>query len=161
VQIRQWGVQMQADAVLPAYPYPLTVEERTIIKDHEKLKTQNEGRPRETPEDLLDGLLPYVDGLRESRNAVSTTIVALELLRRSPQLLQVGFVLICCQVHYFLKKHHYTFHVVTHRSQNHCYQAMVIDGWVGYNNQQIALSAYIVEVQGYMYVHKIRMKKRE
>jgi hypothetical protein len=45
VQIRQWSVQLQADAVLPAYPYPRTVEERTIIKDHKKLKTQNEGRP--------------------------------------------------------------------------------------------------------------------
>jgi transposase-like protein len=31
VQIRRWRVQLQADAVLPAYPYPRTVEERTII----------------------------------------------------------------------------------------------------------------------------------
>jgi hypothetical protein len=79
---------MQADAVLPAYPYPGTVEERTIIKDNKKLKTWNEGsRPIETPEDLLHGLLLYVDGLRDSGNTVSTTIVTLELLRRSPQLL--------------------------------------------------------------------------
>jgi hypothetical protein len=56
------------------------------------LKTWNEGRPTETPEDVLDGLLTYVDGLRESGNAASTTIVTPELLRRSPQLLQVGFV---------------------------------------------------------------------
>ena len=39
VQIRRWRVQLQADAVLPAYPYPRTIEERTIIKDHKKLKT--------------------------------------------------------------------------------------------------------------------------
>ena len=79
---------MQADAVLPAYPYPRTVEERTIIKDHKKLKTWNEGRPIETPEELLNGLLSYVDDLQEIGNAVSTTIVTLEeLLRRSPQLL--------------------------------------------------------------------------
>jgi hypothetical protein len=29
---------MQADAVLPAYPYPHTVEEVTIIKDHKKIE---------------------------------------------------------------------------------------------------------------------------
>jgi hypothetical protein len=37
---------MQADAVLPAYPYPCKVEERTIIKDHKKLKTQNDVRQK-------------------------------------------------------------------------------------------------------------------
>jgi len=61
------------------------------------LKSWNEGRPIETPEEPLDGLLPYVDGPRESGNAVSTAIVTAELLRRSPQLLQVGFVLLCCR----------------------------------------------------------------
>ena len=78
------------DAVLPAYPYPRTIEERTIIKDHKKLKTRNEGRPVETPEELLNGLLPYVDGLRDSGNSVSTTVVTLELLRRSPQLIGIN-----------------------------------------------------------------------
>ena len=38
LQICQWRVQMQADAVLPAYPYPHTVEEVTIIKDHKKIE---------------------------------------------------------------------------------------------------------------------------
>jgi hypothetical protein len=137
---------MQADAVLPAYPYPRTVEERTIIKDHKKLKTWNEGRPIETPEELLNGLLSYVDDLQEIGNAVSTTIVTLEeLLRRSPQLLQVGFVLLCHCVLCFLKRHHCTFCAVTQKAQNHHYHAMVIDGWVGYINQQIVASAYMAK----------------
>jgi hypothetical protein len=104
----------------PTYPYPHTVEERTIIKDHKKLKTWNEGRSIETPENLLDGLLPYVDGLRESGNAVRTTVVTLDLLRKSPHLLQVRFVLLHHCVLCFLKKHHYTFCVVTHKAQSHC-----------------------------------------
>ncbi|MFN9656651.1 MAG: transposase [Dolichospermum sp.] len=145
VQIRRWRVQLQADAVLPAYPYPRTIEERTIIKDHKKLKTRNEGRPVETPEELLNGLLPYVDGLRDSGNSVSTTVVTLELLRRSPQLLQVGFVPLRRRVLRFLKRHHYTFRVVTHKAQNHRYHAMVIDDWVGYINRQIVASAYMAE----------------
>jgi hypothetical protein len=86
-----------------------------------------------------------VDGLRDSGNAVSTTIVTLELLRRSPQLLQVGFVPLHRRVLRFLKRHHYTFRVLTHKAQNHRYHAMVIDGWVGYINQQIVTSAYTAE----------------
>jgi transposase-like protein len=41
VQIRRWRSQVQADAVLPAYPYPHAVEERTDIRDNKKLKTWN------------------------------------------------------------------------------------------------------------------------
>jgi len=99
----------------------------------------------ETPEELLNGLLPYVDGLRDSGNSVSTTVVTLELLRRSPQLLQVGFVPLRRRVLRFLKRHHYTFRVVTHKAQNHRYHAMVIDDWVGYINRQIVASAYMAE----------------
>ncbi len=145
MQIRQWRVQLQADAVLPAYSYPRTIEERTIIKDHKTLKTRNEGRPVESPEELLNGLFPYVDGLRDSGNTVSTTVVTLALLRRSPQLLQIGFVLLRRRVLRFLKKHHYNFRVVTHKAQNHRYHAMVIDGWVWYINRQIVASAYMAE----------------
>jgi hypothetical protein len=145
VQIRRWRVQLQADAVLPAYPYPRRIEERTIIKDHKKLKTQNEDRPIETPEELLNGLLPYMDGLRDSGNTVSTTIITVELLRRLPQLLQVGFVPLHHCVLHFLKRHHYTFCVVTHKAQNHRHHAMVIDGWVRYINWQIVASAYMAE----------------
>jgi hypothetical protein len=42
-----------------------------------------------------------------------------------------------------MKKRHYTFCVVTQKAQNHCYHVMVIDGWVGYINRQIAASAYM------------------
>jgi hypothetical protein len=98
-----------------------------------------------TPEELLNGLLPYVDGLRDSGNTVSTTVVTLELLRRPPQLLQVGFVPLRHRVLRFLKRHHYTFRVVTHKAQNHRYHAMVIDGWVWYINRQIVTSAYMAE----------------
>jgi hypothetical protein len=114
MQICRWRAQVQADAVLPAYPHPHTVEERTIIKDHKKLKTWSEGRPTETPEELLNELLPHVERLRESGNSVST-----ELLQRPPQLLHIGFAPHCCHVLHFLKKHHYTFCVVTHQTQNH------------------------------------------
>jgi len=36
---------MQADAVPPAYPYPHAVEDRTIIKDHKKLKHKMKADP--------------------------------------------------------------------------------------------------------------------
>jgi hypothetical protein len=49
----------------------------------------------------------------------------LALLRMAPNLLNVGFVPLHCWVLCFLKKHHYTFHVVTHKAQNHRYHAMV------------------------------------
>jgi len=45
VQICLWRIQMQADAVPPAYPYPHTVEDRTIIKDHKKLKHKMKADP--------------------------------------------------------------------------------------------------------------------
>jgi len=87
-QIRKWRQQMQQDAALPAYPYPRTVEERTIVKTHKLVKTRNEGRPTTTPNDLLQQLLPYIEGLRERGNAVSTTTVTLELLRMAPNHLE-------------------------------------------------------------------------
>jgi transposase-like protein len=87
-QICKWRQQMQQDAVLLAYPYPRTVEERTILKTHKLVKTRNEGRPTMTPNDLLQQLLPYIEGLRERGNAVSTTTVTLELLRMAPNHLE-------------------------------------------------------------------------
>jgi hypothetical protein len=123
-------------AVLLAYPYPRTVEERTIVKTHKLVKSRNEGRPKMTPIDLLQQLLPYIEGLRE------TTTVTLELLRMAPNLLNVGFVPLCHQVLRFLKKQHYTFCVVTHKAQNHRYHAMVIDDWVRHINRLIVASAY-------------------
>jgi hypothetical protein len=83
------------------------------------LKTWNEERPSETLEELLNELLPFVERLRKSGNAVSTTIVTVELLQRAPQLLYIEFVPLCYHVLHFLKKHHYTFRVVTHKAQNH------------------------------------------
>jgi hypothetical protein len=49
-----------------------------------------------TPNDLLQQLLPYIEGLRERGNAVSKTTVTLELLRMAPNLLNVGFILLRC-----------------------------------------------------------------
>jgi transposase-like protein len=49
VQICRWRAQVQQDAILPAYPYPCTVEERAIHKDHKRVKTRHEGRPSSTP----------------------------------------------------------------------------------------------------------------
>jgi len=141
-QIRKWRQQMQQDAMLPAYPYPCTGEERTIVKTHKLVKTRNEGRPSMTPNDLLQQLLPYIEGLRERGNAVSTTTVILELLRMAPNLWNAGFVPLCCRVLCFLKKHHYTFCVVTHKAQNHRYHAMVIDDWIRHINRLIVASAY-------------------
>jgi hypothetical protein len=46
------------------------------------------------------------------------------------------------QVLRFLKKLHSTFCVVTHKAQNHCYHAMVIDDWVGHMNRLIVATAY-------------------
>jgi len=94
-----------------------------------------------TPNDLLQQFIPYIEGLREQGNAISTTTVILELLRMAPNLLNVGFVLPNCQVLHFLKKHHYTFCVVTCKAKNHCYHAMVINDWVGHINQLIVASA--------------------
>jgi transposase-like protein len=143
VQIRRWRAQLQQDVALPAYPYPRTVEERTIHKDHKRVKTRHEGRPSSTPEDVMDQLLPYIENLREAGNAVSTSAVTVELIRRFPELLRVGFVPLRRRVLRFLKRRHYTFRVVTHKAQNHRYHVMVIDGWVGYINRQIVASAYM------------------
>jgi hypothetical protein len=48
------------------------------LLNHKLVKTRNEGRPTMTPNDLLQQLLPYIEGLRERGNAVSTTTVTLE-----------------------------------------------------------------------------------
>jgi hypothetical protein len=40
-------------------------------------------------EELLNELLPFVERLRESTNAASTTIITVALLQRSPQLLLI------------------------------------------------------------------------
>jgi hypothetical protein len=79
-------------------------------------------QPTTTPNDLLQQLLPYIEDLRERGNAVSTTTVTLELLRMAPDLLNVAFVPLRRRVLRFLKKHHYTFRVVTHKAQNHRYR---------------------------------------
>ena len=141
-QIRRWRVNARADAALPPYPYPRTIEERTTKNDHKRVKTRNEGRPLGTPEELLEELLPYVEAQRENGNAVNTTTVSAELLRRAPDLLSVGFAPLRRRVMRFLKKHHYAFCVVTHKAQNHRYHAMVIEDWVGYINRQIVASGY-------------------
>jgi hypothetical protein len=69
------------------------------------LKTWNEVRPSETPEELLNELIPFVERLKENGNVVSITIVTV--------------VPLCHGGLCFLKKHLYTFHVVTHKAQNH------------------------------------------
>jgi len=107
VQIRRWRAQVQQHVILPAYPYPCTVEERAIHKDHKRVKMRHEGRPTSTPEDALHQLLPYIENPREAGNSVSTTAVTVELIRRFPELLRVGFVPLCCRVLRFLKKYHY------------------------------------------------------
>jgi hypothetical protein len=59
--ICNWRQQMQQDEVLPAYPYPCTVEEQTITKTHKLVKTRNEGRQTMTPNDLLQHLRPFIE----------------------------------------------------------------------------------------------------
>jgi hypothetical protein len=44
--------------------------------------------------------------------------------------------------HYMEGSASLNFHVVTHKAQNHCYHAMVINNWVGYINWLIVASAY-------------------
>jgi hypothetical protein len=63
IKICKWRQQIQQDEVLPAYPYPCTVWEQTIIKTYKMVKARNEGRPTMTPNDLLQQLLPYIEGL--------------------------------------------------------------------------------------------------
>jgi hypothetical protein len=65
------------------------------------------------------------------------------LFRLAPNLLNVGFLPLHHQVLHFLKNHHYTFCVVTHKAQKHHYHAMVIDDWIGHMNQLIVASAFI------------------
>ncbi len=64
-QIRKWRQNIRADQVLPAYPYPRTIEERTIAKDHKNLKTRSKGRPAITPPHLMEQLLPFLEQLRK------------------------------------------------------------------------------------------------
>ncbi len=69
MEAEHYGIM--ADEVLPAYPYPHTIEEQTMIKDHKNLKTRSKGRPAITPPHLLDQLLPFLEELHERGNTGS------------------------------------------------------------------------------------------
>ena len=141
-QIRKWRQNIWADRVLPAYPYPRTIEERTIVKDHKNLKTRSKGRPAITLPHLMDQLLPFLEQLRDSGNAVSPATLTMELLRVVPELLAVGFVSLRCHVLHLMKNNHFTFQVVTHKVQNHRFHAAIIDDWTQYINRQVVAAHY-------------------
>jgi hypothetical protein len=67
-----------------------------------------------------------VEQVRDEGNAVSTTLVTVKLLGQAPKLAAVGFVPLRCQVLWFLKNRHLTFHVVTHKAQNHRFHGAII-----------------------------------
>jgi hypothetical protein len=108
-QIRKWRRNIMADQVLPAYPYPCTIEGRTIVKDHKNLKIRSKGRPAITPPHLMDLLLPFLEQLRDSGNAVSPATLTVELLHLAPELLPVGYVPLRRRILRFVKNNHFTF----------------------------------------------------
>ncbi len=91
-QIRKWRRQLLEDEPIPQYPEPRTIEERTVIKEQKANKTRHKGRPFTIDEGILNGLLAFVEQVRDEGNAVTTTLVTVELLRRAPELAAVGFV---------------------------------------------------------------------
>jgi transposase-like protein len=107
-QIRKWRRQLLKDEPIPQYPEPRNIEERTVIKEQKANKTRHKGRPYTIDEGILNGLLAFVEQVRDEGNAVTTTLVTVELLRRAPELAVVGFVPLCHQVLRFLKNHHLT-----------------------------------------------------
>jgi len=141
-QIRKWRRQLLEDEPIPQYPEPRTIEERTVIKEQKANKTRHKGRPFTIDEGILNGLLAFVEQVRDEGNAVTTTLVTVELLRRAPELAAVGFVPLRRRVLRFLKNHHLTFRVVTHKAQNHRYHAAIIADYTMYINRQIVASNY-------------------
>jgi transposase-like protein len=142
-QIRKWRQNIRADQVLPAYPYPCAIEERTIVKDYKNLKMRSKGRPAITPPHLMEQLLPFLEQLQERGNAVSPATLMMELLCVAPELLAVGFVPLRCRVLRFVKNNNFTFRVVTHKVQDHWFHMVIIDDWTRYINRQIVASQYL------------------
>jgi transposase-like protein len=141
-QIRKWRWQLLQDEPIPQYTEPRTIEEGTVIKEQKANKTWHKGRPYTINEGILNGLLAFVEQVRDEDNAVTTTLVTMELLRRAPKLAVVGFVPLRRRVLRFLKNHHLTFCVVTHKAQKHCYYVAIIADYTMYINRQIVASNY-------------------
>jgi len=86
-----------------------------------------------------------VEQVRDEGNAVSTTLVTVKLLGQAPKLAAVGFVPLRCQVLWFLKNRHLTFHVVTHKAQNHRFHMAFIADDTMYVNWQIVALNYAAD----------------
>jgi hypothetical protein len=86
-----------------------------------------------------------VEQVRDEGNAVSTTLVTVEPLRRAPELAVVGFFPLCHWVLRFLKNHYLTFCVVTHKAQNHRFHMAFIADDTMYVNWQIVALNYAAD----------------
>jgi hypothetical protein len=103
------------------------------------------GRPFSIDKRTLNGLLLFVEQVRDEGNAVSTTLITVELLRWVPELAEVGFIPLHHWVLRFLKNHHLTICVVTHKAQNHHFQVAIIADHTMFVNRQIVVSNYTAD----------------
>jgi len=144
-QIRKWHRQLLEDEPIPKYPEPCTIEEHTAIKEQKANKMRHKRRPFSIDEGTLNGLLAVVEQVRDEGNAVSTTLVTVELLRWASELAAVGFVPLHCQLLQFLKNYHLTVRVITHKAQNHGFHSGIFAEYTLYVNQQIVASHYAAD----------------
>jgi len=133
------------DEPIPHYPEPRTVEEHTVIKEYKENKTGHEGRPFAIDEGILNGLVTFVEQVRDDGNAVSNTLFTVELLRWAPELAAVGFVPLCSWLLQLIKNHHLTFCVITHKAQKNHFHAGIIADYTLYANLQIVTSNYAAD----------------
>ena len=142
-QIRKWRANDAAEgAVLPEYPAERTVEERALIKTKKTVLTRHHGRAPSTAADLLDQMIPYLEELHQRGIPVSAQILAIEMLCLDPEMLALGLEVIRRRILRFLKKHHLTHRVVTHKAQNIRFHEHVMNDWVTYVNRQIVAGKY-------------------
>jgi len=93
-QICKWFRQLLEDEPLHQYPEPCTIEEHTVIKERKANKTRHKGRPFPINEGTLNGLFTFVEEVRENVNAVSASLVLVELIRQAPELSAVSSLVV-------------------------------------------------------------------
>jgi hypothetical protein len=84
-KMHKWLWQLLEDEPIPKYPERHTIEGSTGIKEYKANKSRDKGRPFAIDEGILNGLLEFLEQERDDGNAVSTTLVIVELLRQAPE----------------------------------------------------------------------------
>jgi hypothetical protein len=141
-QIRKWKAHEDAECVLPEYPAECVVEECALIKNKKSAVTRHHGHTPSTAAELLDQMMPYLEELCQRGIPLSAQILAIEMLCLDPEMLELGLEVIRQRILRFLRKHHMTHHVVTHKAQNIRFHEHIMNDWVTYINRQIVAGKY-------------------